>query len=114
MSRAVRGRPPGHRPANAGRASARARKPVRTALPVLRAFFALLDADARSVETIATRAGAHKVTITMWRGGRRAPSLMVFQNMLEAMGYGLAIVPLCGMADAHAEQTGQTEQPASD
>lgn len=107
-----RGRPPGHHPANAGRASAR--KPVRTALPVLRTFFTLLDADARSVETIARRAGAHKVTITMWRGGHRAPSLMVFQNMLEAMGYGLAIVPLSGMTADNNEQTGQTEPPASD
>jgi len=80
----------------------------------VREFFDLLDRDERSVGEIAARAGAHEVTICMWRGGHRSPQLSTFENMLEVMGYRLAIVPLSGMAHDTDDTSGQTECGASD
>lgn len=89
-----RGRPTGHRPANAGKIGVR--HPPRTAVRIMRDFFAVMDADGRSAQAIAERAGNHKVTISYWRHGARTPSLLAFEAACQAMGYRLTLTPIEG------------------
>lgn len=85
-----RGRPPGHRPANAGKIGVRL--PPRTASPLMRRFFEAMDADGRSANAIAEKAGTHRVTISYWRHGARTPSLTDFENVAQVFGYRLELV----------------------
>jgi len=67
------------------------RKPVRSALPVMRDLFRIVDRTGLSYEALAKKAGCHKQSLTNWRRGEYSPYLQQFENMATALGYEIVL-----------------------
>lgn len=73
-------------------ASARMKKPTRTAIKVVRDLFDLIDAQPTTYTDIVSRAGIAYVTLERWKAGDHSPRLSDFEAILGAAGLELRIV----------------------
>lgn len=72
------------------------RRPARTASPVLRELFDILNDDPRSDVKIGKIVGVHPNVLSCWRGGQRSPTLINFENTAQTLGYRLTLTPIEG------------------
>lgn len=68
---------------------AKQRRPSRSAIPVVRQAFDILDALNLPYEAIPL----NRDCITRWRSGYRGPQLMQFMEMAEALDCDIVLVP---------------------
>ena len=67
-------------------------RPCRSASPVVRRFFEIVDEAKATRNAIAERVGIHEHAITNWRTGYSSPVIANFESALEVLGYRLVIV----------------------
>lgn len=65
------------------------RKPVKTAIPVLRQFFAILDQFNYAYSSLMFSRDA----LCRWRSGKRSPYLVDFWEAAHQLGYDIVLVP---------------------
>jgi hypothetical protein len=65
------------------------RGPVRTAIPVLRQFFAIVDEECATYGEM----GLSRDSICRWRAGKRSPALADFWETAHRLGYDVVLVP---------------------
>lgn len=70
---------------------AQPRLPVRSALPIVRDLFEIIDQTGLSYEMLAKKAGCHKQSLTIWRRGKNAPGLQQFENVAMSLGYEVVL-----------------------
>ena len=69
------------------------KKPARTASPVVRQLFDLIDGSGLSHAEIAAITGVHRVTLSFWKHGKNAPRLLDFENVAQSLGYEIQLKP---------------------
>ena len=62
--------------------------------PLMRQLFTTMNEQNVTITEVAEKAGYQRCTISDWRYLNKTPSVVTFQNVLNAMGLDLKIVPL--------------------
>lgn len=71
-----------------------AKKPARTASPIIRQLFDRIDDAGVPGRELQRRSGVHHVTLSKWKHGTNAPRLTDFEAVAQAMGFSVVLVPL--------------------
>lgn len=70
-----------------------AKKPARTASAVVRSLFDVIDRSDLSYGAVGAAAGVHHVTLSKWKHGVAAPRWVDFENVVQSLGYEIALRP---------------------
>lgn len=73
------------------------RQPVRTAIPVLRQFFEIVDRDF----PVYSMLNFTRDAVCRWRSGKRSPYLIDFWEAAHHLGYDVVLVPRAGAGSTH-------------
>lgn len=68
-----------------------AKKPARSASPLVRALFDQIDASGLSYTQIAKATGVSAVTLSYWKHGKNAPRWVDFENVAMFLGCSIKL-----------------------
>lgn len=69
------------------------RYPVKSASPVVKTLFYAMHDKGITVDQIAVTIGRHANTVSEWRSGRREPKVMDLEEIADALGMDIKVVP---------------------
>jgi hypothetical protein len=69
------------------------RKPILTAIPLVRQLFEEIDRRRIPYREIERLTGVHQVTLTTWKRGANAPRWGDFSNVASVLGYDIVLQP---------------------
>lgn len=67
------------------------KKPPRSASPLVRQLFQVIDRSGLSYSQISRLAGVTPATLAYWRHGKNAPRWVDFENVAHALGYDITL-----------------------